>query len=122
MINLKKRPPREAIRFKRALRVRRHLRGSAQKPRLCVVKTNAHIQAQIIDDEAQVTLVGVGTNSKGTPFGKKSKSAAEKMGAVLAEQAKAKGIEQVVFDRGPSKYHGILAALADSARSNGLKF
>lgn len=122
MINLKKRPPREAIRFKRARRVRRRLRGSAQKPRLCVVKTNAHIQAQIIDDEARVTLVGVGTNSKGADIGKKGKPAAEKLGALLAEQAKAKGIEEVVFDRGPSKYHGILAALADSARSNGLKF
>ncbi len=124
-MNIKKHPRRKGMRLKRAQRVRRHLRGTADKPRLSVVKTGAHIHAQVIDDQASVTLVGLGTNSKGfkgTEHGKKGMAAAQKLGTEIAEMAKAKGIEQVVFDRGPAKYHGLLAALADSARENGLKF
>lgn len=115
----------QRLRRKRALRVRKHLRGTTAKPRLCVVKSNNHIQAQIIDDEKGVTLVGIATFSKqfrDTEFNRKSKAAARKIGEYLAEAAKSKNIKEVIFDRGPSKYHGVLAELADAARAGGLQF
>lgn len=113
------------LRKKRALRVRNSLFGTRSKPRLCVVKSNKHIQAQLIDDEAGVVLAGVATYSKAhrnTEFGKKSKAAARKLGEQLAEMAKKQDVNEVVFDRGPFKYHGILAELADAARAGGLQF
>ncbi len=112
-------------RHRRALRVRKHLRGTSVKPRLSVVKTNKHIHVQIIDDEKGVTLGHAATFSKdlrGTEFGKKNKNTARKLGEIIGAIAKEKNIKEVVFDRGPSKYHGILAELADAARSAGLKF
>jgi len=113
------------LRRKRSLRVRKHVRGTGKKPRLCVVKSNSHIQAQLIDDETGTTLAGVATFAKefrSTEFGKKNKASARKLGEHLAEIAKTKDIKEVVFDRGPFKYHGILAELADGARSGGLQF
>lgn len=113
------------LREKRALRVRKKLRGCASKPRLSVHKSNKHILAQLIDDEKGITLGMVGTFSpifKGTEFMKKNKQSAEKIGEEIAKIAKEKSIEEVIFDRGQFKYHGILASLADAARSNGLKF
>ncbi len=113
------------LRTKRTQRVRKHVRGTATKPRLCVVKSNKHLQAQLIDDEAGVTLAGVATYSKdlrATEHGKKSADSARKLGEQIAAKAKGKNIEEVVFDRGFSKYHGVLAALADAAREGGLKF
>jgi large subunit ribosomal protein L18 len=113
------------VRVKRALRVRKHLRGTGLKPRLSVVKTNKHIQVQIIDDEKGATLGATSTFAKefrGTEFAKKNVASARKLGEKIAEQAIAKNIKEVVFDRGPSKYHGILAALADAARAGGLQF
>lgn len=113
------------LRNRRALRVRKHLRGTAARPRLCVVKSNAHIQAQLIDDEAGHTLGSVATFSKalkGTEFARRNKSAARHLGEQIAQIAKEKNIKEVVFDRGPFKYHGILAALADAAREAGLQF
>lgn len=113
------------IRLKRAMRNRKHLRGSGTKPRLCVVKSNKHIQVQIIDDEAGTTLGSTSTFSsefRGSEFAKKNVNSAKRLGEKIAEIAKAKNIKEVVFDRGPSKYHGILAALADAARAGGLQF
>lgn len=113
------------LREKRALRVRKHLRGSSEKPRLSVVKSNLHIQVQIIDDETGKTLASTSTYSKefrNTEFNKKNKASARKLGEQIAEIAKSKNIKEVVFDRGPFKYHGILAELANAARSNGLQF
>ena len=113
------------LRQKRALRVRKHLNGTSSKPRLCVVKSNNHIQAQLIDDEAGRTLGGVATFSKEfreTEFNKKNKASARKLGEQIAEIAKSKNIKEVIFDRGPFKYHGILAELADAARAGGLQF
>ncbi len=110
---------------KRALRVRKQIRGSAQRPRLTVVKSNKHIYAQLIDDTQGVTLASMSTVTKelrDTENAKKSKASARVIGEKIAEKAKALGIEEVVFDRGPFKYHGILAELADSARASGLKF
>jgi large subunit ribosomal protein L18 len=115
----------QQIRQKRAMRVRKKLRGTSEKPRMSVCKSNKHIQVQLIDDEGRVTLGAIGTVSKefrNTEFAKKSKAAARKLGERIAEMAKAKNIKEVIFDRGPFKYHGILAELADAARQAGLQF
>lgn len=112
-------------RHKRALRVRKNLRGEAQKPRLSVFRSNKHLHAQLIDDESRITIFGIGTASKdfkGSEHAKKSKSAAKEIGKRIAAEAKKKNIEQVVFDRGQYKYHGVIAELADAARAEGLKF
>lgn len=113
------------LREKRALRVRKRLLGTSTKPRLCVVKSNCHIQAQLIDDETGYTLGSTATFAKefrNTEFNKKNKASARKLGEQIAEIAKSKNIKEVVFDRGPFKYHGILAELANAARANGLSF
>jgi len=113
------------LRKKRALRVRKHLRGTVSKPRLSVVKSNNHIQVQLIDDEGGTTLGGTATFAKefrNTEFNKKNKASARKLGEQIAEIAKSKSIKEVVFDRGPFKYHGILAELANAARAGGLQF
>lgn len=115
----------EQLRQKRAQRVRKKLRGTSTKPRLCVVKSNCHIQAQLIDDESGCTLGGTATFAKefrNTEFNKKNKTSARKLGEQIAEIAKSKNIKEVVFDRGPFKYHGILAELANAARAGGLQF
>lgn len=115
----------EKIRKTRAMRVRKKLRGTGLKPRLCVVKSNKHIQVQLIDDEAGKTLGSTATFSKefaNTDFAKKNKASAAKLGEKIAEIAKEQNVTEVVFDRGPFKYHGILAALADGARAAGLQF
>lgn len=115
----------QEIRLKRAMRVRKKLRGTSAKPRLCVVKSNKHIQVQLIDDEAGKTLGTAATFAKeycNTEFSKKNKASAAKLGEKIAEIAKGQNVTEVVFDRGPFKYHGILAALADSARAAGLQF
>lgn len=109
----------------RAMRNRKKLRGTETKPRLCVVKTNKHIQVQIIDDSTGRTLGSAATFSKefrNTEFSKKNKESARKLGERIAEIAKSHHIKAVVFDRGPFKYHGILAELADAARNGGLQF
>lgn len=115
----------QEIRHKRTLRVRKTLRGTSVKPRLCVIKSNKHIHAQLIDDESGQTLGTASTYAKefrDTEFSKRNKASAAKLGEVIADIAKKKEITEVIFDRGPFKYHGILAALADSARAAGLKF
>jgi large subunit ribosomal protein L18 len=110
---------------RRSLRVRKRLHGTAIKPRLSVVKSNKHIQVQLIDDDNHVTLGTTATFSKeftDTEFGKKNKVSAKKLGERIAEIALQKNVKEVVFDRGPFKYHGILAELANAARAAGLKF
>lgn len=110
---------------KRSQRVRKRLRGTAAKPRLCVIKSNKHIYAQLIDDENGVTIGSASTLSKelkNSEFSKKDKSAAKKVGEVIGALAKDKNIKEVVFDRGPFKYHGILAELANSVRDHGVSF
>lgn len=109
----------------RALRVRKILRGCAAKPRLSVVKSNKHIQVQLIDDEKGITLGSTATFAKEfakTEFNCKNKASAKKLGEKIAEIAIGLNIKAVVFDRGPFKYHGILQELADSARQAGLQF
>ncbi len=109
----------------RTMRVRRKLRGSSIKPRLCVVKSNNHIHVQLINDEDGVTIGSTSTLSKEfrkTEFNKRDKNSAAKLGVRIAQIANENNIREVIFDRGPNKYHGVLAELANAARENGLQF
>ena len=112
---------RTAVRQRKHLRVRAKITGTAEKPRLCVFRSNKHIEAQIIDDVKGVTLVSASSAQLKLSNGSNCEAAA-KVGADLAKKAKAKGIEFVAFDRGGYLYHGRVAALADAAREGGLKF
>ena len=110
-------------RLKRHKRVRAKVSGTASCPRLCVYRSNAHICAQIIDDVAGVTLVSASTHEKefeGNNGG--NKAAAKWVGQKIGERAAAKGITEVVFDRGGYLYHGRVSELAEGARESGLKF
>ena len=111
-----------AMRLKRHVRVRGKISGTPECPRLNVFRSNANIYAQIIDDVNGVTLVSANTLEKDFEGATGNAEAAKKVGAVLAERAKAKGIEVVIFDRGGYLYHGRVAALAEGAREAGLKF
>jgi large subunit ribosomal protein L18 len=109
----------------RHLRLRRRVRGSADRPRLAVFRSLGHIYAQLIDDEAGRTLVAA--DSRGKAFQAQHKTggnvtAAKVVGTQLAERARARGIERVVFDRGGYQYHGRVKALAEAARAGGLQF
>lgn len=109
---------------KRALRVRKTLRGTAECPRMCVVKTNKHIYVQLINDDLGKTLASESTlsNEFRAKNADKSKESAALLGVAIAQKANEAGIKRVVFDRGPFTYHGILASLADAARQNGIQF
>lgn len=111
-------------RNRRRLSIRKRVRGTTEKPRLSVSRTNQHLFAQLIDDEKAVTIASAGTMTKDFKQKKltKGKEAARKIGALLAEKAKQKKINAVVFDRGHYKYHGLLAELANAAREAGLQF
>ena len=114
---------RNQVRKKRAQRVRKHLRGTLEKPRMSVSKSNRHLTVQVIDDETGVTLVSFGSNFK--DFDKnvkaRSKESAKLIGIKIAEGAKSKNIQQMIFDRGRFKYHGIIAELVTAVRDSGLK-
>jgi large subunit ribosomal protein L18 len=103
-------------------RIRRKLRGTAERPRLAVFRSVAHIYAQVIDDNAGATLVSASTVDKGGKTNGGNVAAAKAIGKLVAERAKEKGIRQVVFDRGGYQYHGRIKALADAARTAGLEF
>ena len=109
-------------RLKRHKRVRAKISGTASRPRLAVYRSNAHISAQVIDDVAGVTLVSASTHEKDFQGNGGNKIAARAVGKLLAERANAKGITEVVFDRGGYLYHGRVSELADGAREGGLKF
>ncbi len=116
---------RNVRRHRRMLRVRKHVRGTAEKPRLSVFKSNMHICAQLIDDDKGITIASAGTVMKefrDKKLGKKSKEAAREVGMKIAEFAKQKNIANAVFDRGFNKYHGLLAEVANAARETGLQF
>ena len=117
-----KRPNTNAQRLKRHKRVRSKISGTPERPRLNVFRSNANIYAQIIDDVNGVTLVSANTLEKEFEGATGNCEATKKVGLVLAERAKAKGIETVVFDRGGYVYHGRVAALAEGAREGGLQF
>jgi large subunit ribosomal protein L18 len=108
---------------RRHFRVRKNVRGSAERPRLVVTRSSRHITAQIIDDLKGHTLVSASTLDASLRGTEGDKSAlATKVGALLAERAKAAGVSKVVFDRGGNKYAGRIAALATAAREAGLEF
>ena len=109
-------------RLQRHKRVRGKISGTAACPRLCVYRSNANITAQVIDDAAGVTLVSATSLEKDFGMYGGNKEAAKKVGQLVAERALAKGIENVVFDRGGYLYHGRVQELADGAREGGLKF
>ena len=116
---------RRDARIRRAKRVRRRVIGTASRPRLAVHRSNRHMMAQLIDDEAGVTLLAVHDYKMGAPEieGMSGKVArAKAVGQAVAAAAKEKGIESVVFDRAGFKFHGRVAALAEGAREGGLKF
>ncbi len=113
----------EATRRMRHHRVRKKVAGTAQRPRLAVFRSNKHVVAQVIDDDAGRTLAAASTvesDLKSVPTSNRTAAAA--VGKLVAERAKAAGVTQVVFDRGGFIYHGRVAAVADAAREAGLEF
>jgi large subunit ribosomal protein L18 len=110
-------------RARRHFRVRKHLSGTSERPRLVVTRSLRHITAQVVDDTKGHTLVSASTMDPSLRGSEGDKSAlAGKVGTLLAERAKAAGISKVVFDRGGSRYAGRIAALATAAREAGLEF
>jgi len=103
-------------------RIRRKVRGTAQRPRLAVFRSVAHIYAQLIDDAEGQTLVSASSVDKGVRTNGGNLAAARAIGKLVAERARDKGITAVVFDRGGYLYHGRVKALADAAREAGLEF
>ena len=119
MIN---RPNTKAQRLKRHKRVRATVSGTPERPRLNVFRSEKHIYAQIIDDTKGITLCSASSVEKDFEGLGSNKEAARKVGKTVAERAKAKGIDKVVFDRGGYIYHGRVQELADGAREGGLEF
>ena len=111
-------------RITRHRRVRKKIHGTAARPRLAVYRTNKHISVQLIDDDAGSTLAAASTVETGVRADGNGSSvaAATRVGTMIAERAKAAGIDQVVFDRGGYLYHGCVAAVAAAAREAGLEF
>jgi large subunit ribosomal protein L18 len=108
-------------RLRRHRRVRKHISGSADRPRLAVYRSNRHIYAQLIDDAEARTLVAASdldAEAKADAGGKTDRAKA--VGALLARRAKEAGVERAVFDRGGRLYHGRVASLAEGAREGGL--
>jgi large subunit ribosomal protein L18 len=119
MIN---RPNTKAQRLHRHKRVRGKVSGTPERPRLNVFRSETNIYAQVIDDTKGITLVSASSQEKGFQCDGTKTDAAKKVGEAVAERAKAKGIEAVVFDRGGYLYHGRVKALAEGAREGGLQF
>jgi large subunit ribosomal protein L18 len=110
-------------RSRRHRRVRKRVRGTADRPRLAVFRSNRHVTAQVIDDVAGRTLAAASTVEPDLRSGATgNKDAATVVGRLVAERARAAGVERVVFDRGGFLYHGRVAAVADAAREAGLEF
>jgi len=116
---------REAHRERIHVRMRKAISGTSERPRLCVHRSTRHIRAQVIDDLAGRTLASASSLDKDVRAqikGGGNIAASKVVGKVVAERARAKGVEQVVFDRGGYQYHGRVQALAEAAREAGLKF
>lgn len=115
--------PRSAARLRRQVRVRKKVFGAPERPRLVVTRSARHIYAQVIDDTQGRTLASASSMEATLRAGTGDKSdKAKQVGSLIAERAKAVGVESVVFDRAGYKYHGRIAALADGAREGGLGF
>lgn len=117
-----KKTDRKMERTRRHIRVRRKISGTAQRPRLCVYRSNSNIYAQIIDDVAGNTLVQASTLDKEIKTKYSNKAAAKEVGTLIAKRAAEKNIKSVVFDRGGYIYHGVVKELAEAARKGGLEF
>jgi large subunit ribosomal protein L18 len=120
---LRKNNPKEAMRIKRKIGVRKDVHGDGDRPRLTVFRSARHIYAQIINDETSTTLVQASSLDKAIRDaikGKKKADVAKEIGKAVAARAKDKGIAKVVFDRNGYRYHGRIAAVADGAREAGL--
>ena len=118
-----RRTEKKQIRSRVHKRIRRKLEGTAERPRLAVFRSVAHIYAQVIDDDKGATLVSASSVDKAGKIKHGGNVAAAKtIGQLVAERAREKGIKQVVFDRGGYPYHGRVKALADAARAAGLEF
>jgi large subunit ribosomal protein L18 len=114
---------RQELRFRRHLRVRKKMAGTAERPRLVVFRSLKHMYAQLVNDDLGVTLLGVSDGSEGvTADGMGKVGRAKGVGKALATKAKAAGITKVVFDRAGYRYHGRVKAVADGAREGGLEF
>lgn len=114
-----------AARLRRQRSVRAKIKGTALRPRLCVFRSNKHIYAQLIDDQARVTLASTSTEApdlKDELSGKKKTDAAHLIGKKIAEKCKDLSIETIVFDRNGFVYHGRVRAVAEGAREGGLQF
>ena len=117
-----KKTDRKMERARRHARVRRKISGTAQRPRLCVYRSNTNLYVQIIDDVAGNTLVAASTLDKEVKTKRANKEAAKELGTLIAKKANAKKIKAVVFDRGGYIYHGVVKELAEAAREGGLEF
>ncbi len=117
-----KKTDRKMERTRRHIRVRRKVSGTAERPRLCVYRSNTNLYVQIIDDVAAKTLVAASTLDKEIKTKHANKEAAKELGTLIAKKASDKKIETVVFDRGGYIYHGVVKELAEAAREGGLKF
>lgn len=113
---------RKLERTRRHARVRTKVSGTAERPRLCVYRSNSNLYAQIIDDVAGNTLVAASTLDKEVKTKKSNKEAAKEVGALIAKRAKANNITTVVYDRGGYIFHGVVKELAEAAREGGLEF
>ena len=110
------------VRMRVHKRIRRRVLGTAERPRLAVYRSLAHIYVQVIDDRSGHTLASASSNDKGASVNGGNVAGAKDIGRLVAERAKEKGITRVVFDRGGYLYHGRIKALADAAREAGLEF
>lgn len=113
---------RKVERERRHRRVRNKISGTAERPRLCVHKSNSNIYVQIIDDVAGTTLVSASTLDKEVKEKHANKAAAKELGTLIAKKATSKKIKDVVFDRGGYIYHGVIKEVAEAAREGGLIF
>lgn len=117
-----KKTDRKMERARRHLRVRRKISGTAERPRLCVYRSNTNLYVQIIDDVAEKTIVAASTLDKEIKTKYANKEAAKELGTLIAKKAADKKIKTVVFDRGGYIYHGVVKELAEAAREGGLEF
>ena len=117
-----KKTNRDLERKRRHLRVRRKISGTAERPRLCVYRSNTNLYVQIIDDVAGNTLVQASTLDKNIKTKYANKEAAKELGLLISKKAAEKNIKTVVFDRGGYIYHGVVKELAEAAREGGLVF
>jgi len=122
---MKRTNPTELASRRRKKRFQKKVRGTPERPRLCVYRSNKHIYAQIVDDQETRTLASVSTLSKelaSLADKRATKEAAQKVGELIAKKAQERNIQKVVFDRNGFLYHGRVRAVADAAREAGLEF